>query len=201
MTVIPDGFGVVSYEFMLTGDPEPMYVTHGFSAEVGADPNAYAQAMGNSFTAAGSLIETVANVYRLSRTLIRLGQEDDPPLLGEWPTNVIGGVAQPAVPQNTAYLLRKTSAMSGRSGKGRMYLPGVTEGSVDATGTLLAITVSAINDLCETYLNLIASDVETPAPMYILHDPTTTGFLYSPTPVTGLSCDGRVATQRRRLRR
>lgn len=95
-----------------------------------------------------------------------------------------------------AYLVRKNTSVPGRHGRGRMYLPGVDEPSVDQDGTVLAAKVTGLNTELTNFLGalLLLSPAVHP---YILH---RTGAV-APTEIDTFEAETIVATQRRRLRR
>lgn len=96
---------------------------------------------------------------------------------------------------NVAYLVRKSTLAGGRKGRGRTYFPGVTEASLGDGGTVIEGDGSLRAGL-EGFWNDITSGVESITGIYLLH-----GSEFSPSEITGWSLDGRVATQRRRLRK
>lgn len=98
---------------------------------------------------------------------------------------------------NTTYLVGKNTDAGGRSGRGRMFLPGVPEVNVNEAGVVSPAAVTALQTKVSAFLTaLLTNDT----PMVLLHGgpsaPITT-----PLDVTSLSVSNVVATQRRRLRR
>jgi hypothetical protein len=76
-----------------------------------------------------------------------------------------------------------------------MYLPGVTEGSVDVSGNVAGGTINALEADLELWrAAMIAADL----PPEVLHGEGSP--LSVPTPITEFKMDGRVGTQRRRVR-
>jgi len=109
-------------------------------------------------------------------------------------TGAVGGTATggAAVPQ-AAYLVRKIAAVGGRANTGRMYLPGVSESKVDGAGTVDSTFRNGRQTEMNTFLDdLGAADIG----FVILHANGST-----PTDVTALLFEGKIATQRRRLKR
>lgn len=104
-----------------------------------------------------------------------------------------GGATGSAATPNVAYLAHKNTLLGGRQGRGRMYIPGVSEDDVDGAGNLDTGVVTAWTDALEEFFGACAFlGLE----HVLLH-----GDELTPTPVANTTCDGRVATQRRRLRR
>jgi hypothetical protein len=106
---------------------------------------------------------------------------------------ITGDLSDSGSPANTAFLVHKNTAIGGRQGRGRIYVPGVSEALVGAAGALTSGTVTSINTLMAT---IGASLALAGCPCVLLHSDALT-----PTPITTFSCDGKAATQRRRLRR
>jgi hypothetical protein len=122
------------------------------------------------------------------------------PVIGSDATVADGSNGENAlVPQNTAWLVHKRTGSGGRSGRGRMYFPGVWESGVSSTGVVSSSVLSTYNPSLTAWLTAIAAIVEVGS-MHLLHDSTGAAALDAPTPVTSLNLDPMVATQRRRLR-
>jgi len=115
----------------------------------------------------------------------------------EAPDSVAGTNTGPPLPQNTAFLLRKRSALGGRRGRGRMYWPPafLGEDSISSVGLMGEAQRSAIEGRM-----IVATAAPAGTGRVILHAPEV-GAPTAPTPITALSLDALVATQRRRLRR
>lgn len=132
---------------------------------------------------------------------------------GEFVENILGTAAVQTVPPNVALLVRKLSGLGGRRGRGRMYVPGLGESSVDTGGTIVGGTVSGWQTIFDAIFNGLESQ---DTPMVLLHDPPGHWILNSngqprfvadvgedapaPTTVTSLVVESRVASQRRRNR-
>lgn len=112
----------------------------------------------------------------------------------------VGGVGTPALPPNVAALVRKTSDIGGRRGRGRMFVPGIPEGSVDSNGGLSTGYRTTLGNAMEAFrLALVALTL----PAVLLHDGPSAGggAEPAPTPIVTMTVTGAVATQRRRLKR
>lgn len=118
------------------------------------------------------------------------------------PTPVPGGLAVATLPMNCAALVRKGTALAGRRGNGRMYLPGIPEGEVDSGGLLTTGHRAVIQGAVTTFLaTTAAADV----PLHLLHSPSgpevdPPSAVPAATPITSLTVLARIATQRKRLR-
>jgi hypothetical protein len=140
--------------------------------------------------------------YTLEQVVTYAGN-DGPPFVNVSSLAKIAGTQTPAVvPQNTAYLIRKRTDLAGRRGRGRMYVPGVSEADSGATGMVLASAVTAWQTAFNNWFNDLTVTVGNRFyPPAVLHRSEGIGVEPLPTLVTSFVVDSRVATQRRRLRR
>lgn len=187
--IIPVGYGQVTHVFEGSAVPRGAVVTHGVDT----------QTLINGQT----LIDDIALLW--SSTLLGMQHTEcihvrselkiGPNSTGNtWTaTRGFGGLQSgEAYSANTAALLRKVTTLGGREGRGRMYMPGLSEGQVATAGQLSGATIDAIQAECDDYM----SGLDTlGTPMVLLHNSPT-----EPTVVTTLVCDAIVATQRNRLR-
>lgn len=121
-----------------------------------------------------------------------------------------GALAQSSMPSSVAAIIRKTTNRGGRRGKGRFYLPWVlADADVDDAGTVAPAKVTALQTACTnfwTHMSAGTGAITYPLPLVLLHapsgpevdNPTTPGV---PTPVTALTVDPIIGSQRRRLGR
>lgn len=108
-------------------------------------------------------------------------------------------------PPSVSLLVQKATNLGGRRGRGRVYIPWVTQeaaindvGNID--GTSLAVRQqNALNWFLALENGGIPAN--TPTPMVVLHDEAGAGVEPAPTPVVGLVVSQLVANQRRRLGR
>lgn len=195
MPIIPVDYAQANFVLKLTGDNEEMICTMGIALESGGvgDPQPIAESLHDAFSdqfmfwvnASYSCVRCDLYTNLGTGTLINSSTAAARPGLQ-------GGAP---VPQNTAYLLRKRTGRAGRAGSGRMYLPGVEESAVDATGNVTAQRITDFNTAGTNFITQVQgiTGVDGPA---LLH--SLIGDL--PNAVTAIQCDSKVATQRRRLR-
>jgi len=196
---VPIGAGYFAWRFLLTGDNEEMVITCGFdaSAAYSGGGNAIANDMSSAwlsaFVAAG-----MGNQYKFVGTTVRWALAAGPLSVYENIRNVQGTGNWQALPQNCAALVKKTTAVAGRRGKGRMYVPMAVldESEVDSRGVIAAGSVTAI----QTKLNTLYAAVVAAVNPVLLHtyEPPAAAPVF--TPITGFSLDTRIATRRLRLR-
>jgi hypothetical protein len=110
--------------------------------------------------------------------------------VGSGQTGAAGGAGM--TPQN-ALLVTKNTDFGGRKGKGRWFLPGITEGTADESGTVPAGTVAIYQAGFDGFLADMASGG---VPLYLLHADTT-----PPYDITSFAVQSLMATIRDRIRR
>lgn len=111
-----------------------------------------------------------------------------------------GTAPNPSLPNNCAIVVTKRTALRGRSYRGRIYHPGLMENQV-AGNTVDPSSLVGIVQAWETFLALSLPEIPDEALMVVLSlrnegNPRTQGVA---TLVTGLTSDGTVDSQRRRL--
>ncbi len=195
--IVPEGYSNVSFVHqidgsikqavasvgcfkVLSGDPDPTEIANdfwGYATNV-AGP-CIAAAMSDAWTFVGvSVTSTV----------------DGLPLTGQKFTSVAGSSSGDSVMLNTSVLITKNTAAGGRKNRGRMYWPPSIcfEGSADSAGNITGGNEVDFTNMFE-HIRTAAQDDD-----YVLtlfHSDATT-----PTPIISLSCESRLATQRRRMR-
>lgn len=192
--ILGPGYVDFSLEFRRAGDPDPYVVT--WAVEIETPP----------FTQTGvdnQLVEFVSrfeslfpNDCTIGPLTARIGQDGDPLVLVA-DTLDQGTNTSDFTTQNVALLVQKRSDFGGRRNRGRMFMPGVPESAVNEIGELTSTYRNAVQGLLDDWLeNLQAGGALNTSNMVILHSSAPS----TPTVVTSLTCDSRVATQRRRLR-
>jgi hypothetical protein len=196
---IPVGFADVAWVLQLTGDPEEMVTTmsFGFAAQpTVTNANDLLAAFSSNFAtliAAEYTLERVHILYQLDAdNQVVVDSTNGPDAM-----TAAGG----PLPQNNAYLVRKVTELAGRRNRGRMYIPGIIEANVSATGIIQAATVTAM----QAALNVFIQQIRLVADPVLIHscsfeDPETTCVPLPPNSVESLQVDNTIATQRRRLR-
>jgi hypothetical protein len=172
------------------GLPFPAAVVFGFDPSGSPDPADLAEVIHGGWT--GSILEEQNAACDLVGCTVKLGPNSTG-ASGTFSSTETGGNAESGCTPNVAILVTKNTGLGGRRGRGRMYIPGVTEDGVGAVGQLAEATQEAFQDQCNAFLVLMTL---AGLPVVLLHSDATT-----PTAVTSLSVSNRVATQRRRLRR
>lgn len=194
MAVIPVGYAQANFRYSTLGYPEGAEWTLGLDVS---------SALGGPSGVATDLITNYGLTIRtvlpgsavLTSVLVKFGPNDLGPsaeVAASVPGTGGGTQTSPAV----AVLVHKVTAIGGRPGRGRFFLPGVQESEVDVAGVLTSAFVDGLQDEVDAF---VAELISSGMPPVLLHSETSP--VATPTPITSLQVDSRVATQRRRQRR
>lgn len=199
MPIIPPGFADCAVEIVHTALARPAYVTFGVAVPGGTtDPDVIAEDVATAFTAPNSMSDRLDTGCTVTTVTCRVGQDAGDPRIGVFAPNKAGVGLANAVPVNVAALIHKRTNFGGRRGRGRIFMPWCLDDTeVDEGG---AIGVAARADLqanADVFLNVFALGGYS---MVVLHSPGQSSASV-PFPVTSLTVDPRVSTQRRRLGR
>lgn len=184
--IIPPGYMQVSYRWQALGDANPYISTIGVDHD-GA-PQTVLNTIVTSYIGLWPAGDTFTQFTFLG-CIAQVGQDGGPPVTIEANAAVVGTFSGAPLPSNCAILIRKSTALGGRRGRGRMYWPSVifSEANADHNGMLAAGVISAYNTKLNTHRSV--------ANFVLLHHDATI-----PTPITALTCQPQLATQRRRMR-
>ncbi len=201
--LVPQGYAHVIHSLGWLGDPEPMAVTYGVDIDdttPPTDPAALAGTLNNIFD--NEIMPYLWTGITLLGTEVRWQNQAAPaePVIGFYSLPTTGDDATTVLPQNSAFLIHKRTSFAGKTGRGRMYIPGVAEQRADNTGVLTATTISGLNVRLEAWRAALVGDASILS-MVILHDSIGAGAVLPPYAVSSLNVDNVIATQRRRLRR
>jgi hypothetical protein len=200
--VTPSGHASVIESLRLVGDAVDHAVTFGIKINEAAPPTTaeLLEVLGSAFNT--HVMATMPSQYTHVNTHLEWSvlAPPAPQLIGDRPsdtagTNPLGNL----IPQNSAYLVRKNTALGGRRNRGRMYLPGVPESLVSDAGVLTPVRVTEVTNALEAWRAALVASVAIEE-MVILHATSLLSPTPAPTPVTSLVCQPLIATQRRRLR-
>lgn len=189
MVTIPEGFAQASFIFVGEALPYGAVCTLGLDVQgYAGSPDQAAQDVYERFAGVG---QDLSGSIRTIECRVKFGPTEDGPS-GSFSGETIG-VSGGSLGPNSAHLITKSTALGGRRGKGRMFLPGVGEANVDNGGNLSPAIISALSgSLGDFFAGLITDGL----PPVLLHE----GVL-APTPVLNFNVESRIATQRKRLRR
>lgn len=193
----PAGFAACSYEFQQTGLTRKAYVTFGVDP-TDTDPVTVAGQVLGAYSAAGSLKTVMDSSVSLTAVRVSLGTDGAADLVYVLGAAVVGGASGSYAPPNCAVLFHKTTARGGRRGRGRMFLPwAVLQSSLDETGIITSAYVTTLTNAALAWRTALSSAT---VPLVLLHGPGKTPVV-APDPVTSITADRMIATQRRRLGR
>jgi hypothetical protein len=185
---IPVGFAQLNYIFEGTAAPQGAQVTIGLDP-VSSDPIDVAELAFNLWVT--HLKGNTSANLNLVGTLVKMGPNES----GNFHLRSSiepGGVGGDCDPPNTAFLIKKVTAIGGRRGRGRLFYPGVFSANTSNGGLIDGGTLSAIQADWDDWQ---AGAVSASIPPVLLHADST-----PPTPILSFDVQQKVATQRRRLR-
>lgn len=130
---------------------------------------------------------------KMYNVTITVGQDGPDDLSVDVPVNGVGSFEQDMIPINTSYLVNKVSQAPGRRGRGRMFLPGVSEGAVGDDGIVEAGSVASLQTAVDNVVTQMATLGYTPV---LFHQKPP----FTPSLISAYSVQKKVATQRRRFR-
>jgi hypothetical protein len=190
--VIPTGFAQVSLGGLIAGDAEECIITLGIELD-GALTAGLAEDLYGHWSSTLDAFSSADWTFTSCR--VKAGPNDSGPV-DEFTAGVVQGtVTETAAVLNTAVLVKKTTLLGGRKGRGRMYTTGQAYQSIyGASGQLESGPLAALDAAWLSILGLFQAQTGV-NDVVLLHSDSTT-----PTPITGLQPQARLATQRRRLR-
>lgn len=128
------------------------------------------------------------------RTTTGTGDPSEPIVVEVSSTAVGGNGGDSGAPQ-VSYLVKKLTDRGGRQGRGRMFHPGIPRDYYDDAGALVVDVAGQSTDLF-ALISAMAEEFVSGVP--VLFHATEAGG--APDEITSLAVDGRIATQRRRMR-
>lgn len=188
--IIPAGFGQANFLFGGISAPLGAAVTLAFSNDDGASALEVAENLGSMF--AVRITPNLSSGITQTGCLVKLGPNATGPSAFE-AFAALGTQAAAGLTPAVAYLVRKNTALGGREGRGRMFIPGGVESALDNSGNVISGTLAGLQ---AAFNNLFADMVAGFVPPVLLHNSATV-----PTDITSFSVDSRAATQRRRQRK
>lgn len=198
MATPPNGYGQIRFVFALIGKPDTMVSTIGYHRAVGdfADPSAAAETYAAAFSAASRPFSADAMITAYTFQGCEATEySGGAPFVGSASRNLGGTNGGTALPPNCSFLVTKRSTAGGRRGRGRMFLPPIMMGEtlVNEAG---AVQDSTNLEIYQGYWDdALAAVQASDFPPVLLHTDGST-----PSPITALTIQRLIATQRRRLR-
>jgi len=193
MSFLPIGFAECSATFTIPGNSGPAQVVTGHDVSGLATSLAVIDAINDGWDATVPLTNWLSSAVTLVALDVRWQAAAGDAVSISRTVSQTGAVGGAMLPPQVCYLLQKISGFAGRKNRGRMYLPGVQEDTVNDGGLVVGATLV---NLAATAAAALSNWGTSGAELVILHtDPADT-----PRPVVELAPAPVVATQRRRLR-
>lgn len=202
---IPVGEVQNVFRWRSTNDPEEMVITIGTTGPAtGLDLQSHA----GSFAALMGTQVAAANMMHINWTYVGLTcyqqQDGDAQEVAESNVNVTGTLSLGSVPANCALLVRKRTAQAGARGSGRMYVPpfSLDETAVNNNGVIGNTDLNGLQTRWSNFYNA-AQDFLDGESLCLFHSlgGSSGAEVLPSTPITSLSVDSLISTQRRRMRR
>lgn len=196
MPAIPPGWANMTWVIARAGDLEPYTTSCGL--ELGGGGFAVTDAI-----ALTDAIETTTRAcLGTTETFVRVDyayNEGDGVQEYSDDVNLLGTLASSTTlaPQNTAALIQKGTQRPGRSGRGRMYWPTLTDADVDNTGVIAPAVKTRLNAMLNALMAAISAADGFVWPV-VLHSTSAGG---DPDRITSFTVSSLAATQRRRMRK
>lgn len=191
--LIPAGYAQVNFIHSGVGAPLGAQWTLGLNVDdfVGTASEA-ATAIGIDWQSAG-MDDAMSASVTLDSILVKFGPNATGPS-----ALVSVGVAgsQPASGSPAVSLLvQKVTSFGGRQGRGRCYIPGVSESLIDPSGVIAGGLVSTAQAALDDFFDKLTADELVPVLLHAEGSPVSTPYHMDGFVVAGLA-----ATQRRRIR-
>jgi hypothetical protein len=192
--IIPFDYGQVNWILGSSGAPTGAQVTCGFDhSETDDSAQVIADNLYEAFR--DQVMPVISSNLVLESALVKLGPNSDGPS-AEHIEQQVGGAAASSTSPAIAVLVTKQTQFGGRTGRGRMFIPGILEGAVDSGGHIDGGTLGGWQSALDDLLSDMTEYVVPPALLHGDQHPSL-----SPFPITAFNVSALVATQRRRQRR
>lgn len=193
---IPPGYGLAALNFSSSTGTQPFVTTIGVGlANWGGD---FVDAANAVFAAyATTMMGATDNDLTLSSVTLSVGQDGPGGSVDSDATPVPGTSTGTFAPVAMAPVVRKTTNVLGRRGRGRMFIPGVIqESGVEPDGRLTTTFRNQLQGLCDNFFAELTTNDPSLAP-YLLH---SEGLATEPTLITSLTVTPVVGWIRGRIR-
>ena len=191
--IIPVDYAQVNLQWTWTASGQTAEVAFGVQVVDPSDtPQDVATAVINAYTV-NTMASLQVSKLSLTNVHVKFGPNDVGASLDN-PVSIVGTATGEGLAPNSALLITKNTAFGGRKGRGRMYWPGIQDGTIDDYGL---VTTASFATYQTKFTAFLASLVGSNIPMVVLHGSNP------PLPylVTTLAVQHLMGTQRRRLGR
>ena len=192
---IPTGFAQINYVFTGVGLPNGAQCTLGVDLdEFAGTASTLASTMRINLEESQDLWDSTGTMVQLSECRVKLGPNATGAMASSPSTKAGSYSATDSLP-SAAYLIRKNTSMGGRQGRGRLYWPGAVLQDCQDDGDLLTNLITEQDAGWSTFIGKVLADGLIPVLLRAEESP-----LQTPVTIESMTCQGRLATQRRRLR-
>lgn len=194
MSLIPIGFIEATAKFTIANSPNTAQVVTGHENVGSLSAAAAAQVLYEDIWGAATGFRSVmTNEITLTQVEVRSKIDAGDPTVAAFSGTLLGLQGGVAVPAQVTYLVQKISGFAGRRNRGRMYIPGAPETTVNSGGFLTGTQTGLLATAAANFFTACNTEG---LPLVILHtEPPDTA-----TDVVLLAASNKVATQRRRVR-
>lgn len=190
MPVIPAGFSQVTLVLGGTALPNGAVTTWGVDTQIIEEPQAIVEEL--YLAGAGLVAEVCTSNTTLEAVELKFGPTATGPTF-RFDGTATGNQGTNALPPNTALLVRKTITGLSNRFAGRAFMPGIPESIIDSAGIIESASVAQFQGAFTEWYEALVSIIGPP----VVFSATSS----DPQESTSFNVQGRVATQRRRLRR
>lgn len=191
--IIPVDYSQVNLKWTGNGLPLGAQTTWGIANDDDLPPSDIAQKALTAWDDCG-VMDNMSVQVSVTSCLVKNGPNQIGPA-AEVAATVAGTSGSEPLPPNVSLLVSKNTAAGGRMGKGRLFLPGLPEGSTPGGGVVAPTPLAEVQGKMNALLGHLR---DSNIPMVLLH--SKVGIIELPLEVTSLTVQSRMATQRRRLR-
>lgn len=189
--MIPAGYGEIVVAHTGGGIVGEGIWTIGFDNNAGSTAAEIAEDIDNGLVAL-DYMDCLSSSVTVSEVRVKLGPDATGPLAVR-SLGYAGTIGGNAAPPNVAALVHKVTPLGGRQGRGRLFVPGLSETALGNGGSFDIGVRSLLQTFMTAFGNLMTLGS---LPLMLLH-----GDALTPTAISNLDVDSTLATQRRRLRR
>jgi hypothetical protein len=192
---IPTGFAQLAWHFSGPIVGRDMVTTLGVSVPTSWTPTTSdLTTIANAMANANHPLPLLQSSTTLTKVRAYVGQTGGVPGMYEKADGRAGTGAGSVFPPALCWRITKTTAQPGRTGRGRMFLPGLLESNANDAGVMLNTAITSMDTALTNLVSTLATISLIP---FLLHSQVGT----TPNAITGLTCAGTVGLQKRRLGR
>lgn len=190
----------VHFGYQAEGDPELAHTALGFEVASGLEVGEVI-VIGQALVDAWQLnFKGVTGIqWRMVGSYMEIGDVNPPYLRVDLAGSTLGEGATLSLPNNSAALIKKSTETAGRSGRGRMFVPGLVSNAAGVNGVLDPTERGLWQDAIEGFATA-ADLVDGVLGAVVFHDSASPSAGDGAALVTAFSVDTKIATQRTRMR-